>query len=111
MRLATAAAIVVAVAAAAPSPPLPPPLTRTHLARPLAGPPYAGNLTHLLCDVKTALNASAVNTTWAGPIVAALASRMGCNGLRVPLRPTLAGPEGYDAGYNATLNADRKSVV
>jgi hypothetical protein len=68
-----------------------------------AAPPFAGNLTHFWCDVKTALNASTLNATNAPALVGALATKMRCNGLRVPLLPTLRRPRDYPAGYNASL--------
>jgi len=74
-----------------------------------AGSAYVNNLSHVFCDVKQALSGGTLNETNAATLVAALVSQMHCNGLRVPLLPSLAAPSAYSVGYNATLAAARAS--
>lgn len=64
-------------------------------------------LKRTFCDVKTALNEGTLNETNVDSLLTALTSLMHCNGIRVPLLPTLSGPSQYSAGYNATIVAAR----
>lgn len=60
-------------------------------------------LKRTFCDVKTALNEGTLNETNVDVLLSALTSQMHCNGVRVPLLPTLSDPSQYSAGYNATI--------
>lgn len=59
------------------------------------------------CDCKTALNTGTLNETNAESIVSALVSLMRCNGLRIPLLPSLKSPAQYSVGYNETIKVAR----
>lgn len=74
-----------------------------------AHPPYAGNLTHVLCDVKTALNSSELDGGNAPTLIAALISSMGCDGLRIPILPTYRKASEYPSGYAAAIAAARSA--
>lgn len=64
-------------------------------------------LTRTFCDVKTALNDGTLNETNVDALLSSLSSLMHCNGVRIPLLPTLASPSQYSSGYNATIVAAR----
>jgi hypothetical protein len=58
----------------------------------------------VLCDTKTALNASTLNQSTLA-VLQSLPAGLRCTGLRVPLLPSLAVPAQYSAAFNATLAA------
>lgn len=87
----------------APQRPLLLPHSPALLHAPRRHPAYAGNLSHVVCDVKTALNSSSLDRANAAALLAALATRMGCDSLRIPIMPSCRHPADYAAGYNATL--------
>jgi len=63
----------------------------------------ASNLSLVFCDVKTAIAYDRVTLASLDTLLPALVHQMGCNGLRVPLLPTVTSPAGFPATLNATL--------
>ena len=66
-----------------------------------------GNLSLVFCDTKRALNDGTVTAAQLATLLPALVAAMGCNGLRVPLVPTVLAPSQQTAAFNFTISFAR----
>eukprot|EP00756_Hemistasia_phaeocysticola_P049700 Hpha_TRINITY_DN24242_c0_g1::TRINITY_DN24242_c0_g1_i1::g.36018::m.36018 len=70
---------------------------------------YPGKVKYFFCDMKTSLNSTQLTVDNYKAVIDGFRNNMHCNGVRVPLLPTLAHPEKYAEVYHAAFHYARTS--